>query len=110
MNISWQPTAIVVNDDPVQLRLTTSVLRKEGLRVFPLLNAVEALQLINQRHQVDIIITDLHMPSIDGWRFCRLLRSSDYPGLNHVPILVAATGACTGGRTMIRPPDRPLPT
>jgi signal transduction histidine kinase len=90
VNINEPPTAIVVNDDPVQLRLTSSVLQKDGLRVFPFLNAEEALQLINQRQQVDIIITDLHMPGIDGWRFCRLLRSPDYLTFNQVPILVTS--------------------
>ena len=90
MNTDRQPIAVIVNDDPVQLRLTASVVRKEGLRVFPFLGVEEALQFINQRHQVDIIITDLHMPSIDGWQFCRLLRSPDYPRLNSVPILVTS--------------------
>jgi DNA-binding response OmpR family regulator len=27
---------------------------------------------------VDLIVTDLHMPGIDGWRFCRLLRSPEF--------------------------------
>ena len=90
MDTNKQPTAIVVNDDPVQLRLTSSVLRKDGVRVFPFPNAEEALQLINQRNHVDIIITDLHMPGIDGWRFCRLLRSPNYSGQNAIPILVTS--------------------
>jgi len=90
VNISGQPTAIVVNDDPVQLRLTSSVLQKDGLQVFPFLTAEEALQLISQRNPVDVIVTDLHMPGIDGWRFCRLLRSADYAALNQIPILVTS--------------------
>lgn len=30
------------------------------------------------------------MPGIDGWRFCRLLRSADYAAFNDVPILVVS--------------------
>lgn len=90
MNISGPFNAIVVNDDPVQLHLTSSVLQKDGLRVFAFPNAEEALQFVNQRNPINVIVTDLHMPGIDGWRFCRLLRSPDYLALNQVPILVTS--------------------
>lgn len=88
MNSNRQPSAIVVNDDPVQLRLASSILQKDGFDVFPCKSADEALQVISERHQIDVIVTDLHMPGIDGWRFCRLLRSPEYPTFNQVPILV----------------------
>lgn len=90
MNISGLLTAIVVNDDPVQLHMTSSVLQKDGLQVFSFLNAEDALQRIGQHNYVNVIVTDLHMPGIDGWRFCRLLRSPDYPALNQIPILVTS--------------------
>lgn len=38
----------------------------------------------------DIIITDLHMPEIDGWQLCWLLRSTICPAYNHIPILVVS--------------------
>jgi len=38
----------------------------------------------------DLVITDLYMPGIDGWRFCRLLRSPEYAAFNEVPILVVS--------------------
>lgn len=88
MTTSRQPTAIVVNDDPVQLRLASSILQKDGVQVSSCQSVEEALLLINANPQIDVIVTDLHMPGIDGWRFCRLLRSPEYPRLNQVPILV----------------------
>ena len=30
------------------------------------------------------------MPGIDGWRFCRLLRSSEYKKFNQIPVLVVS--------------------
>jgi signal transduction histidine kinase len=90
VHISGPFTAIVVNDDPVQLHLASSILQKDGLRVFSFLKVEEALQFINQCNHINVIVTDLHMPDIDGWRFCRLLRSPDYPALNQVPILVTS--------------------
>ncbi len=88
MNSQSAPTILVVNDDPLQLHLTASLLEREGMRVLRCTGAEEALRLLSRESHLDVIITDLHMPGIDGWRFCRLLRSPDYAAFNHTPILV----------------------
>jgi two-component system cell cycle sensor histidine kinase/response regulator CckA len=84
------PRVIVVNDDPAQLRLITHVIEQEPAHVFPFCRAADALAHITQSKNVDLVVTDLHMPGIDGWRFCRLLRSADFPSTNKVPILVVS--------------------
>src|SRR5262249_36804084 len=63
-------------------------IEKDGLRVLACQSAEEALSLLRRGAAVDIIVTDLHMPHIDGWRLCHLLRSPEYAAFNHVPILV----------------------
>ncbi len=88
MKIIEYPTALVVNDDPCQLHLITSLLRKKGLQVLASQRVEEAIQILNTQGPVHIIITELSLPDIDGWRFCRLLRSSEYAAFNKVPILV----------------------
>jgi len=82
------PTAIVVNDDPLQLKLLSALLTKGGFRTVSFLNAAEALACMNENSPPDIVVTDLYMPELDGWRFCRLLRSPEYISLNTIPILV----------------------
>src|SRR5438128_12247558 len=88
MQTAIPPTVMVINDDAVQLRLTVAWIKKDGLRVLACQSAEEALCLLHQDAAVDVIVTDLHMPRIDGWRLCRLLRSPEYVAFNHVPILV----------------------
>ncbi len=88
MSTVAHPTVVVVNDDPVQLHVTSSLIERDGMRVIPCSGAEEALRILTQNGHVDVIVTDLHMPGIDGWRFCRLLRSPEYAAFNHVPILV----------------------
>ncbi len=82
--------AFVVNDDQTQLTLLTGLLRKEGLDVQSFASATAALAALEHSRVPDLIVTDLYMPGIDGWRFCRLLRSADYPACNQVPILVVS--------------------
>jgi CheY-like chemotaxis protein len=84
------PTALVINDDPSQLHLMVGLLEKDGLRVVHCQSAEEALDILDEGGTVDVIITDLHMPGIDGWRLCQLLRSPQYAALNTVPVLVVS--------------------
>lgn len=81
---------VVVNDDPTQLRLLAAILGKEGLEVRCAAGVAEALALMEQEGPPDLLVTDLHMPGIDGWRFCRLLRSAEYAAYRHVPLLVVS--------------------
>lgn len=85
-----RPVALIVNDDPSQLRLSAVVLEKGGFATRTCASAEEALALLADAASVDLIVTDLHMPGIDGWRFCRLLRSPEFKACNTIPILVVS--------------------
>ncbi len=91
--------AVVVNDDPVQLMVVSEFLRGAGLepRAFGGAEAALAAMLSWSTPTAgdpvappDLIVTDLHMPGLDGWRFCRLLRSPEYAAFNGTPILVVS--------------------
>lgn len=94
------PFAVVVNDDPTQLNILSGLVRKSGLepRSF---TGVEAALTDMTTYAITVastpgvlpalVVTDLYMPGIDGWRFCRLLRSPEYAAFNQVPILVVSS-------------------
>ena len=85
-----QPHVIVVNDDPAQLDLISRLVAREPCQVTPFYRATDALGYLSESSGVDLIVTDLHMPGIDGWRFCHILRSSDFPNTNTTPILIVS--------------------
>ena len=91
MNESEQKTAVVVNDDSTQLKVLAAMAQKAGLTALSFTNAEDALASMSLNQPPDIIITDVHMPGIDGWKFCRLLKSPDYEPFNRVPILVVSS-------------------
>ncbi len=84
------PRIVIVNDDPVQLRQLAGVLDGAGYEVSSFLDAAEALAGVDSRAGVDLFIVDLHMPGIDGWKLCRLLRSPGFERFNRVPIMVVS--------------------
>ncbi len=82
--------AVVVNDNPAQLDMLAGKLRKAGIEPHVFAGAEAALAALDGEHPPALIVTDLYMPGIDGWRFCRLLRSPEYAAFNQIPILVVS--------------------
>ncbi len=82
--------AVVVNDDGIQCQILSGLLSRAGIEAKTFESAESALMAMKGLGAPDLIVTDLYMPGIDGWRFCRLLRSKDYAFLNSVPILVVS--------------------
>jgi PAS domain S-box-containing protein len=98
MNAS-HPYAVIVNDEPLQLNLLCGLVRQAGLDPHGFTSAEAALADMSAsadsaKGDPDVlpalVITDLYMPGIDGWRFCRLLRSPEYAAFNEVPIVVVS--------------------
>ena len=85
-----KPYAVVVNDDATQLNVLAGLVRKAGLDPLVFDGAEKALLEMDRDHPPALVVTDVHMPGIDGWRFCRLLRSPEYTAFNHIPILVVS--------------------
>jgi len=89
-SMETKPAAIVVNDDPTQLAILAGLLVKAGIEAHAFAEAEAALITMDPARPPDLIVTDLYMPGIDGWRFCRLLRSPEYAAYNEIPILVVS--------------------
>jgi PAS domain S-box-containing protein len=95
METGLTKTAAVVDDNAVQRKVLTHLLEKMGIDATSFESADAALAAMDPLRPPDVIVTDLNMPGIDGWRFCRLLRSAEYAPFNHIPIL-AVSAAFTG--------------
>ena len=84
------PRAVVVNDNRTQLRVLAGMARRAGLEAQAYEGAEAALAGMDPRHPPAVVVTDVDMPGIDGWAFCRLLKSKEYAAFNAVPILVGS--------------------
>ena len=74
---------MVVEDDQALNKLICRVLIKNNYEVVPAFDGEEALSLLDQNY-IDLIITDLMMPNVDGYDLTKELRESGY----QLPILV----------------------
>lgn len=74
---------LVVEDDVKLNKLYSTILIKEGYQVISAANGFEALAITADTH-IDLIITDIMMPDMDGYELVELLRDADY----EYPVLV----------------------
>ncbi|HEY0663663.1 MAG TPA: sigma-54 dependent transcriptional regulator [Thiobacillaceae bacterium] len=74
---------LVVDDEPKMRRVLEIMLQKMGHRVLGAGNGVEALALFRE-HAVDLVITDLRMPEMDGIELLAQLRAQG----SEVPVMV----------------------
>ena len=65
---------LVVDDQPLSIKLMQLILEGEGYHVRVAANATEALQAVRDA-KPDLILMDIHLPSLDGLALTRLLRS-----------------------------------
>src|SRR5579883_1121241 len=71
-----RPLVLVVDDEPGIVEFLRYALEDNGYRVETARDGVDALAKIE--HELpDVVVTDLMMPRLDGWEFCRRLRSSN---------------------------------
>ena len=78
------PTILVIEDRPVDRKLLTLVLRSGGNDVIEASDGEEALEII-QRNDVDLVISDILMPTVDGYEFVRRLR--ELPSGGSTPVI-----------------------
>lgn len=67
-------TVLLVEDNPVNRKVTTLILQKLGLTIDTAEDGVYGLEML-QQCAYDIVLMDLHMPRMDGFKTCEAIRS-----------------------------------
>ena len=75
---------MVVDDTPQNIQLARFILQRESYTVMEANNAQEAIQLI-QNDKPSLILSDIQMPGMDGYEFCRRLKAD--PETQHIPFI-----------------------
>ena len=82
-------TALVVEDSPTMRQLLVSALGQMGeLRILEAEDGVDGLKKM-RAHQIDILITDINMPMMDGLKLVGMVRKD--PKHRDIPIIIVTT-------------------
>jgi PAS domain S-box-containing protein len=79
-----QTTIMIVDDNPINLKLLLELLREKGYRVVAFPGGVQALAAAVE-NPPDLILLDIRMPEMDGFEVCRRLKAN--AALQEIPVL-----------------------
>lgn len=81
-------SALILDNDPVQLTMTRDMLVRYGIGCDMCRNVDELLNMMRER-KYNLLITDMKMPDMNGYEVLELLRSSDIGNSRNIPIVVS---------------------
>jgi CheY-like chemotaxis protein len=104
-------SVLVVEDDTDLREGVIALLESEGLTAIGASDGEEALHILHDRFMPSVIVMDLSMPRMDGWRF-RVQQTRD-PRLAGIPVVIvsghwnaAEAGRILGAMAVVpKPPD-----
>jgi signal transduction histidine kinase len=102
-HVASKPSAIasparilVVEDNQVNQKVVTAVLRKRGFSIELANDGQEALNKLDKSAAFDLILMDVQMPVLDGLEATRLIRKE--PRWNRLPIVAMTAHAMNGDK------------
>ena len=83
---------LVVDDDFINRKLIQALLKRHQNLIGEVLeaeNGSDALAVLKNHNDVDLILLDILMPVLDGKEFLKIFRSE--PGNSRIPVIVLST-------------------
>ncbi len=90
---AFPTNVLILDDDDTQLTLVSEILTHANINVFANKDPEEALKVMESQN-IDLVLTDIQMPSINGFEFVKLIRQS--PHISHsgtLPIIALSARA-----------------
>jgi PAS domain S-box-containing protein len=89
---------LLAEDNPINAMLTRELLRRRGYAVSEVASGEEALVAI-ERERFDLLLTDIHMPGLDGIETARRIRARELAqGGDRLPIVALTADALETGK------------
>ena len=96
MSHYWSPATLrnahllVIDDNTAELKVLLEMLRNNGYRLSVAMDAMQGYRRATAQ-QIDLILLDVHLGSVDGFAVCRLLKSD--AALADIPVIFVSSGA-----------------
>ena len=81
-------TVLVVDDSLAPRQMLSELLGSRGVEVITAVNGIEAQEKL-QANKIDLVVTDLIMPEMNGYELCRWIKNN--PQTQNTPVLICST-------------------
>ncbi|MGN8844510.1 response regulator [Niallia sp. HCP3S3_B10] len=82
---------LLVDDDVRNVYALSSVLEMHGMKILFAENGREALEMLDKKEEIDLVLMDIMMPEIDGYEAIRRIRLDDK--LKEIPVIALTAKA-----------------
>jgi HAMP domain-containing protein/CheY-like chemotaxis protein/predicted transcriptional regulator len=89
-------TVLLVDDDARNIFALSSVLERRGMNVLSATTGSEAIELVESRPDLAIVLMDIMMPQMDGYQTMEVIREN--PHFRRLPIIALTAKAMKGDR------------
>ncbi len=87
---------LIADDDVRNIFSITKALEQYKMKVIPAMDGKEALELLEENKDTDIILMDITMPKVDGYE--AITRIKNDKRFKHIPIIAVTAKAMLGDR------------
>lgn len=80
---------LIVDDSKTVRNLVAFIMKKEGFKVTTAEDGLDGLEKLYSQSEVDLIVSDVNMPRMDGLTFIKTVREQE--AYRDIPIVVLST-------------------
>lgn len=95
-NILEGKNILIVDDDSRNTFALSCYLEETGINVNSVTSGYEALNILGNKNDIDLVLMDMMMPEMDGFETIRRIRGN--PLLNRMPVISVTAKAMKGDR------------
>lgn len=82
---------LLVDDEPLNLKLIAAYLYGEPYELLNASNALQAIKILEETHDIKLILLDLMMPDMNGLEFAKVLKRN--VAWQNIPIIMQTAAA-----------------
>jgi len=82
-------TILIVDDSKTVRNLVAFIMKKEGFKIVTAEDGLDGLEKLYSAEKIDLIVSDINMPRMDGFTFIKSVREQD--AYRDIPIVVLST-------------------
>ncbi|MCW3461859.1 response regulator [Chitinophaga nivalis] len=91
-----QKQVLIIDDDTRNIFALRAVLRSRNITCLAATSAAEGLQILNNEHQIGVVLMDIMMPDMDGYETIAALRANEKNST--LPVIAVTAKAMVGDR------------